>query len=54
MWIEEYESMAALEAMPHTSACTEAWAPIYELATPGTFLAGIWRDELTKEAWLQR
>lgn len=44
VWVEEYESLAAVEQGNHTPACDEMWAPIHALTLPGTHDRSVWFD----------
>jgi hypothetical protein len=44
IWVEEYESLAAVEQAHHTPACDEVWEPIHALTLPGTHGRSVWFD----------
>jgi hypothetical protein len=52
-WLEEFDSLSALEREPETPACAEAWAPIHRLALPATFVTAIWSD-VQRGLWFDR
>jgi hypothetical protein len=50
MWLEEYESLAAMGSIKGSPACDEVWRPIRALMTPGTHHQSIWTD-VGKRHW---
>ncbi len=49
----EYESFAAFEADPETPSCSEAWAPVFAAAEPGSVTVSMWSDP-QRGAWFER
>jgi len=55
LWVEEYDSLDALDrdSRPPACTCVEQWAPIHALAVEGTFRAGVWTNPLDDEAAIE-
>jgi len=52
-WMEEYESLSALESERSTSACAEVWKPIENMAQDGTYVCSMWSDP-NRSLWFSR
>jgi len=52
-WLEEYESLTALESERSTPECAEVWKPIEEMAQDGTYVCSIWSDP-NRSLWFNR
>lgn len=55
VWMERYQTLAALESDSEPPACTcaDVWAPIYALAQDQSFHAAVW-TEASSESWFTR
>jgi len=52
-WLEEYDSLSALEAEKSTEECDRVWQPIRDVEIPGARRQGVWSD-VGKSAWFTR
>lgn len=52
-WLEEYESLHALESEAMTEECDRVWQPIRDVEIPGTRRQMIWTD-VGKSTWFER
>lgn len=43
-WMEEYESVTAIDQDEGTPVCLEVWKPVEAMADAGTFTAAVWLD----------
>ncbi len=44
IWVEEFESLSAMDAEPETPECNAAWQPIHDLSLAATFTGSVWTD----------
>jgi len=52
-WLEEYESLSAMESERSTPECAEVWRPVETMAQEGTYLCSIWSDP-NRSLWFNR
>jgi quinol monooxygenase YgiN len=53
LWLEEYASLAAMEAEPETPKCAEVWQPVEDMALEGSYLCSVWTDP-NRSLWFSR
>lgn len=53
LWLEEYASLAAMEAEPETPECAVVWQPVESMAEDGTYICSVWSD-LSRTLWFSR